>query len=216
MRPLIVLALVACSGGRPTPSPSTPSASEDSAASTADTSSTDTATSTTETGATSTGSTGSTGDTASGCGPDCFFEPDEGICVFPESTRVRSPMTDDLVDQRVDTCGPVAVVVCDTGALGYAQWLGNETPTFEVYDATTRAWVAGFEEEDGGDVSEACGSRAYYGDPDQIPCLQELRAWVYDVYNRSACAIWDQQTLGGKPDPCDNDPAVCIRDEWPR
>jgi hypothetical protein len=198
VRFILPLLLAACSGSK-SPPPATPddtgvsADTSDSAPTTPPTSDT---TDSVHTGSSPTGETAT--DTGASCGPDCHFDPDDGICVFPTATRIRSPLTDASIDAYVDSCGPLAVVVCDTGALGFAHWLGSETGTYEVYAPDTREWLASFEEEDGGDISEACGASAYYGDPAQIPCLRELAQWIQGVNGvYLTCDIWDGQTLGG-------------------
>jgi len=223
LAPLGVGLLLACSGAQPPGSAATPPDAGETTdtAPRRDTSSDTSDTSVDPIGATAaSATTGTSGDTAVDCGPDCYME--DGLCIFPSRQQVRSPMDDASIDWRLQTfCGPLAFVVCDTGALGFALWSGSENPVVEVYDPSTRAWVASYVEEDTNVGPDACGNSYFAGDVTQLPCALELLGWIYGPSGYQVCDILDSYREGytGYQDTgplCDNDPAVCIRDEWPR
>lgn len=139
----------------------------------------------------------------------------DGICRDPSYVPPWPPTaTDAHIDQSVSAFGstyrgPLVWTICPGGgAIVHGSWSHDtETPSVDVFDESTRAWIAGFVITD--DPFAVCGTTVFVGDETWYDCADAELSWLYAMF--ATCAY---PSGGTGPATCSS--ASCLRDEVPR
>lgn len=202
--------------GRASPTGDTAVASSATTADTSTTQITSATATTADTASTSTASTGMTGDTGLECdaipfGPTCYME--DGLCYAPDLAWTDSLLDyylDYVVDQTQSGCGAVVATTCSDGAVVLARWhKWSETGDVDVYDGTTREWVAGYIITD--DPYEKCGEEVWIGDPAYQECGHQAFLQMYAAF-AGGCGYYTEDASGA----CTVLDPACVIDEVKR